>query len=123
MEGSQKATTESGRHTPGDWRWSRLNWRNEIDNDRLYICAENERGFFTGVCIVEGNRTSQITTEANAHLIAAAPDLLAACEALVRVVDSEGLALTDLDGYAPESGRNALSSIYAAIAKAKGGAA
>lgn len=56
--------------------------------------------------------------QANASLIAAAPDLLAACEhalALLEPFDDPGLSLG--------LGSNALAPIRAAIAKAKGGAA
>lgn len=63
--------------TPGPWCYSRLNWRNEVDDHKRFVSGENERGFYVGVCVVEGNRTSQCVTAANARLIACAPSLYA----------------------------------------------
>lgn len=53
--------------------------------------------------------------EANARLIAAAPDLLAACEAFVKWIEYP--YMTDEDDSLGEAANRA---IYAAIAKAKG---
>lgn len=70
-------------HTPGPWKATRSNWLNEPVEHEFYIHG-NERksrsgNYATGVAIVCGNKTSHGVTDANAHLIAAAPALLAAC--------------------------------------------
>ncbi len=80
-------------HTPGPWKAKRRNWRGEEVEHKIYISGNEHESqdddkdkptlVATGVCIVEGNATSQEVTEANAALIAAAPDLLATLRAMV----------------------------------------
>jgi hypothetical protein len=53
---------------------------------------------------------------ANARLIAAAPDLLAACKELIRIVDSDSVEPVEL-------ARCRFDDVRAALAKAEGGAA
>ena len=85
----------SEKYTPGPWKFERRNWRNEPEPHRLFVSG-NEQDMFddddddtvmpgppvgrsaTGVCIVEGNPTSSEVSLANARLIVAAPELLAA---------------------------------------------
>jgi len=55
------------------------------------------------------------TEEANARLITASPDLLAACEAAQNYIDSDDMTLKTRD--------KVMALIESAIAKAKGGAA
>lgn len=100
--------------TPGPWVSSRLNWRNEIDDDLRFICGQNERGHYTGVCIVEGNRTSQVITEANARLIAASPSLFSALTNLVALVMSGDATKEEAEGFWADA--------IAALAIAEGGA-
>lgn len=62
-------TTEPTAHTPGPWTChSGMVWQGDMPIARM----DRE----------PGNGTTPIERDANAHLIAAAPDLLAACEAL-----------------------------------------
>lgn len=94
-------------HTPGPWE------RFPVPGHGLEVWTEGDGPRDSGlpsakpICEV-------LTTVADANLIAAAPDLLAACE----------LALTIIPKFYPGE-RNDIASrkIKAAIAKAKGGAA
>ena len=65
------------KHTPGPWF-------HEPTGDGLerLITGWPSENTCTVVGVVDGNKTSQETTEANARLIAAAPELLEALEAL-----------------------------------------
>ena len=96
------------KHTPGPWR-----------NDCFMVLAPPNVGNYKGreIChtgghdIRDGNES-----EANARLIAAAPDLLAACEQLM-----EYLKLLPLDENNDAAwASNAPQLARAAIAKAKG---
>jgi hypothetical protein len=81
-------------HTPGPWVWTdygELSGAGDVVMDADYFSEPSE---------------------ADARLIAAAPDLLAACEAM----------LVELDEWEQELGRHpACDLARAAIAKAKGG--
>ncbi len=93
----------SAQHTPGPWFVAHLpdgqgSWV-ACDPDGCGIHAD---GSYMAVCV------SPIG-EANARLIAAAPDLLAALEGLFRLLDAGSL-------YEPQA-----FAARAAIAKAKGG--
>lgn len=85
------------RHTPGPWQMERTNWKGEPAGHRIYISGDPREDWgdddddevgrhdepvicSTAVAIVEGNATSGGVTDANARLIAAAPDLLAALQ-------------------------------------------
>jgi hypothetical protein len=83
-------------HTPGSW---------EIDDN--YIISSID-GIYYQICKLSGRGDR---TEANARLIAAAPELLAACEELLRVV-YEGDWHTEV--------QPALDKAKVAIAKARG---
>lgn len=99
------------KHTPGPWKAV-----NRQYHSRLGICDDwgvvSERG--DDLLELFGNdgydEPREIPAEANAHLIAAAPNML---EALQYVVGN---------GFLPEGGdeRSALSRCRAAIAKAEG---
>jgi hypothetical protein len=94
----------SNAYTPGPWKWTRtLDGLNALESDSIaygiLVCAED-------------NAPQDLNDEANARLIAAAPDLLEAI-----------LALDDLRGaWAPpeETIKAAWSKARAAIAKATG---
>ena len=93
-----KRETEKVSHTPGPWR----QWRDMDPNEALQICAM-ETDF---ICAISGENTN---AQANARLIAAAPELLAACKS---VRDNWDRNLSE-----------SMSLINAAIFKATGGAA
>lgn len=84
------------KHTPGPW---------DVEHDTEIIAAEGQRiaeADTRSINFVNGEAT------ANAHLIAAAPDLLRACE----------WALSMMDGGRLEED---IMHLRAAIAKARGG--
>ncbi len=87
------------KHTPGPWTATR--WR---------VCAEEPFRYITDTANNKASRTEE--NEANARLIAAAPELLAALKGMV-----EHLLDDRSDGRDEE---NALSSAMGAIAKAEG---
>lgn len=94
-----KTTIEKAQHTPGPWRIVR-------DEDGCFEIAD-ENGLLINKTVARGGTTNR----ANARLIAAAPDLLEACES----------ALIALTNPGSENWRQtALTDIRAAIAKAEG---
>jgi hypothetical protein len=87
-------SAESGEHTPGPWRIIK---GDADDHDRWVISS--------------GLYVAGASCVADARLIAAAPDLLAALQAMVTWMPS---------GFAPHSKANAMGMANAAIAKAIG---
>lgn len=87
------------KHTPGPWRLE-PSW---LETDNPYVVADNGK-IFPYVEFV-----ADVALEADARLIAAAPELLAACE----------MALLDMRYYATVHGES-ITALEAAIAKAKG---
>jgi hypothetical protein len=86
-------------HTPGPWMWDGTRLISEDGEAVVYECYQD---------IFE---TEHLTlTSADAHLIAAAPDLLAVCEDLPRVL---------VHGSTQER-LAAAKAVMAAIARAKG---
>ncbi|MFN7882944.1 MAG: hypothetical protein ACK5PF_08010 [bacterium] len=88
-----------GKHTPGPW--------SAQTNGAQWVVHAGRKQRVASV------HTGLVGQEANARLIAAAPDLLAAGRLLLRACD-EGDADMAMDGY---------DLLRAAIAKAEGGAA
>ena len=84
-------------HTPGEW------YINVLETKALAIC-----GHGLPICIMEVQPYGN--TDANAHLIAAAPDLLAALEFVAELSMYPGVAVK----------RRWSDAVSAAIAKAKG---
>lgn len=85
------------KHTPGPWRFK----PHSVDSNYMLIFCSPDQG--------EGDNLRGYCGEANARLIAAAPDLL---EALQRLV---------MDGDVRDSaGKGAINEALAAIAKATG---
>jgi hypothetical protein len=92
-------------HTPGPWNiW----YKGEKDIPAIANNYANT-GHATDICTVDGENQ-----DANAHLIAAAPELLEACEAALEVTDS---ILVPALGTA---GLQLAERLRAAIAKARG---
>ena len=87
-------------HTPGPW------WVERRVGDALQVNAEH-RGKGSSYCIASVNHWEGPIDHANARLIAAAPDLLAACKRLSGVITNY-VTLADVD------------ALNAAIAKAEG---
>ena len=88
------------KHTPGPWRIEMK------DNYmKLYMPASR----------LDGDVARGYVGEANARLIAAAPELLEACEALARLCERFGVNPVTVSG-----GPSSLDRARAAIAKAEG---
>lgn len=79
----------------------------------LVLTADFDEDASTGAVLC---RTSDCIPEDVARLIAAAPDLLAACKALLARVDEPGATVRSITG-------RDVAAIRAAIAKAEGGEA
>lgn len=91
------------KHTPGPWTLD--------DRGYKYIVSKSGDGYITrDICRLDGSTMAALAQEANARLIAAAPELLEALELLVDNPYREG---TESDERLRRIGR-------AAIAKAKG---
>jgi hypothetical protein len=107
------------KHTPGPWivhRGSR--WQNDRDCMAVIDSIPNRDGQVVANCIchVAGTNPSKID---NAQLIAAAPDLLAACEACIaadQLANADGTLGDDMVAAYDA----AIAAAKAAIAKAKG---
>jgi hypothetical protein len=106
---AQSVATSQGTHTPGPWRVTEYGGEIAIHAEDNTKIALPEKWF----------ASDRAEAVANAALIAAAPDLLAALERLANAVDAHCRAITtaaliELD--------DATIDARAAIAKAKGGA-
>ena len=112
-------------HTPGPW-----DWFTDLDHDKdgparylkrpgaqcvRKLVGSNGQGFFWTIGTTVG--LTPATDEANARLIAAAPDLLEAARDLVRFIERDWPQIHP-DGDLLHGG--ALIAIRAAIAKAEG---
>lgn len=95
-------------HTPAPW------------NDGLHyqghLAIQSDNGRLVALCGAMARNDEQLENLANARLIAAAPDLLAALREIVAAVESG-----DVDGYSPSG--DWFREACAAIAKTIGGAA
>ena len=99
----------NSKHTPGPWSLKDCGYK--------FIVSKTGDGYITrDVCRMDGSTMAAFAQEANARLIAAAPDLLA-------VVKQMQSALSRCFGaHAPDEGdrHRALAQARAAIAKATG---
>jgi len=93
----------AGKHTPGPWSVSELSASGHFSEDYIFI----EPGIAVIERAVEGQDAEDMP---NAHLIAAAPELLEALQA----------ARLHIVGEALPTKANAIAMIKAAIAKATG---
>jgi hypothetical protein len=100
-------------YTPGPWKVVHTPTRKETF---WAICTTNEAPHQAVIALVDGkskyHEEHPECAEANARLIASAPDLLAALEQLTQAVEVEGFA-----GVIP----SAIDAARAAINKATGG--
>jgi len=99
------------KHTPGPWGV----WLHSAFD---YIIVVGPSEFHTVADVRAGNDEDELPnqTEANAHLIAAAPDLLAALELVMSWIDNWSPHFIDEYAWGADSAK-----IRAVIAKAKGG--
>ena len=117
----------STQHTPGPWR---------VESNTTLIWGEcnanDSTGFGMGFPIAEARRRlpswesarfrlDEDIAEANARLIAAAPDMLAALRPFANVANDRDLQIAMMAGMRPAergSFQDALAAVVAAIAKA-----
>ncbi len=103
-------------HTPGPWRIGYTG-----DRKRILIEGSCPDYFFNLSCAVDCDDADQETAEANARLIAAAPELLSAAEAIHECIEwQDGLQQWIL---CPAKGQlfiEKLNAMRTAITKAKG---
>lgn len=101
------------KHTPGPWNIA----QESIDKEWHIVTASGGR-IMANVHIEAGNEMDA----ANARLIAAAPDLLAACKDVARQANMNIDADDPDNWHLAEITRSAVELVFAAIAKAEGGA-
>src|SRR6185369_7651349 len=115
----QRAARESGKHTPGPWKWWTSNsWR------RL---RRDDRGISMSVIepfVARDGHPDLDVSEADMNLIAAAPDLLAALKAIVDQLDHEdtgepGLAARDWIANWQTLHDNAAAAVAKAVPSAR----
>ena len=68
--------TETTKHTPGPWKWHK-------DEAMIESAMPNFRNEYEHICDFRTHALNGSYNEADAQLIAAAPELLEACEAMV----------------------------------------
>ena len=111
--------TQTARHTPGPWIWHRHMVWNELDE----LSGPDGEEIICPVLKMEPD-SSVIYLRVGGHnaadrdLIAAAPDLLEACEAITDDLDSD--YISQHSHKADVNRRNRLEQLRAAIAKATG---
>lgn len=102
------------KHTPGPWRATRDGLDGMLDTGGVttgFDVMASEIGSEEPLCVA-----ADVRSEADARLIAAAPDLLDACEAAVEELgDDENYV-----GDHGESEANILADLRAALRKARG---
>lgn len=89
------------KHTPGPWHYT----KREDDSIGVF---DNSYGTAEGIRVAEIEMSNDRPSEANAKLISAAPDLLEACQALMKAIS--GMQWYDEVG-------DAIKLVEAAIAK------
>jgi hypothetical protein len=101
-------------HTPGPWHWSDR-YRDSHDGSTWSLCGDD--GF--GILSCDGDANSpQNVNIADAHLIAAAPDMFAALYDLI-VLASAAMTFANRDG-AEFNVELELQAAHAVLAKAEG---
>jgi hypothetical protein len=114
-------------HTPGSWSFSRRSWKGEWDTHGNYYVVgdihEPEQGVCEGYSVsvaqVVGTATSGDIPLANARLVAAAPELLEACQRLVAHLDHVRELVGNLQAREYKQSAAYLNAV-AVIAKATG---
>ena len=100
---------EAMKHTPGPWNYDRSGYSLYVNSGRELVTALS----------MDGKRLE--TSEANARLIAAAPDLLSALDDLARYADTCELFLRETHPGKADMLRKRVTAAIDAIAKATGG--
>lgn len=100
------------KHAPGPWDGSHPFQEAGKDAGYRPIFSKNRGGGIDLICMVRARGPDDPEQEANARLIAAAPEMLEALQRLVEIEDGPGMAVI---GWC-----DALDAARAAIAKATG---
>lgn len=113
-------------HTPGPW----IVCEGDSESQSVFIeqdreCLIDEEPSTIGEIDLSGEGIDKIVGLANARLIAAAPELLEACKAILRVMETDPQPVTLFKdghrGFTPDA-ICATESLRLAIARAEGGA-
>ena len=94
-------------YTPGPWKVSRKAPSNVVAKDLIVAYCQGHEKTETGYTMKDA--------EANARLIAAAPELLEACKYAIENLKPKGTVSKDFSGH------NAMATLSRAIAKAEEG--
>lgn len=96
-------------HTPGPWEWDGPVWNYDPENEAPWLIPSNDdtKAVMTGTINCD---------EANARLIAAAPDLLEALQGVVKWADDNGRDFK----FVASSESDSVMRILRAIEKATG---
>jgi hypothetical protein len=109
------------KHTPGPWNMGLALGGSEFTKAFIVFAQNGEN---QGVAYVAAKKwCTEETCRANAQLISASPDLLAACEAMIGVCEEQCIALgwASVEQYQAEMKTDSWYGLAkAAIAKAKG---
>jgi hypothetical protein len=115
---------ETATHVPGPWKFGRTKPIAGIDVTRGWFIQPDHKGTWLDIGEVYMTPTyDEATQEANARLIAAAPELLAACEDVVSNIDGLSKGMPANEPWGADSVHQWERRLKAAIAKATGGAA
>ena len=104
--------SESNKFTPGPWN-------NMPKTEYVPICKQDEAGLALGF-INSTNLERTAEGKANAYLIAAAPDLLEALDALVKINEDHNNSIQGVIGTPPGWNDSYLDAARKALAKARG---
>jgi len=98
-------------HTPAPWLMIDGNFVYSLNNDKTnrFDCAIRRGYIKQGYLQEQYERTSQEEIEANAALICAAPDLLAACELFIELFDNSDMRPEDESYEVAYHVRNAIN--------------
>lgn len=102
------------KHTPGPWHVSK------VDRDWVVSALSTDAvDYSVAYCQPSGWHKKDLNHKANAHLIAAAPDLLEALKSVINAIDTANALTGHLEGFAKVFAPT-LAAANAAIAKAEG---
>lgn len=99
------------KHTPGPWRWERIEGRRKVfmPDDYMLVGNDSQRLGFCASAFQAENRVPEGVDGQNARLIAAAPELLEAARAVL---------LAEKDDWREPTRSLAASAARTAVAKA-----
>lgn len=110
------------KHTPGPWKITHKHPDPDTAKGYMEIMQSNGSGFEIGIScsICEQYLADDPIQKANAHLIAAAPDILEALKQLVKINEDHDDSIAKILGAPPGWKDEYLDKARSAIAKAEG---